>query len=71
MTQILHDLGVWPDAKSDPPGAPLYKGCCGGDTPPYAWQGDRILANFGMKNPTSTVLFDPVRKNPPLGDIVQ
>lgn len=56
--QIIYDLGLWSNAATNPPSAPLFKGCCGGETPPFAWEGDRVIANFGSTS-QSTVLFDP------------
>lgn len=57
--ELAADLGFWAASNPvAPPSAKLFKGCCAGDSPPFAWQGDRIIANFG-KNPVSTVLFDP------------
>lgn len=57
--ELLHDLGQWPTPAVNPPSAPLFNGCCGGETPPFAWEGDRIVANFGSY-PATTVLFEPV-----------
>jgi len=56
--ELAGDLGFWTHSLVNPPSAKLFKGCCAGDSPPFAWQGDRIIANFG-KDPVSTVLFDP------------
>ena len=56
--ELAADLGFWTHSLATPPSAKLFKGCCAGDSPPFAWQGDRVIANFG-KDPTSTVLFDP------------
>eukprot|EP00038_Savillea_parva_P006231 m.162437 g.162437 ORF g.162437 m.162437 type:complete len:307 (-) comp12192_c0_seq1:160-1080(-) len=58
--QLMHDLGLWADPSTNPPGAPLYNGCCGGESPPFAWQGDRIVATFGGSNPPAKILFDPL-----------
>lgn len=58
--ELLHDLGLWPNPTVNPPSAPLFKGCCGGEVPPFAWEGDRIVANFGAPpTPVATILFDP------------
>ena len=61
LSLLLADLGLWPAAKpgvpaTPPPGAPLFRGCCASDG--FAWQGDRIVANFGTVA-ASAVLFDP------------
>jgi hypothetical protein len=61
--QLLLDLGLW-TSESEPPAAPLYKGCCctpDADVPgdmPFSWEGDRIVSNAGRVL-RSTVMFDP------------
>ena len=56
--ELMADMALWGhnDTRGEPPGAPLFKGCCYSDG--FSWQGDRIIANFG-KVVSSQVLFDP------------
>ena len=56
--QLMADMGLWAhaDPRGEPPGAPLFRGCCFNDN--FSWEGDRIIANFG-KAVASKVLFDP------------
>jgi len=53
--QLMADLGLW-RLPSEPPAAPLFKGCCASDD--FSWQGDRVVANFGSVV-SSRTLFDP------------
>lgn len=53
--ELLADLGLWAGS-GEPPGAPLFRGCCSSDN--FSWQGDRIVANFGSVVASRT-LFDP------------
>jgi hypothetical protein len=56
--ELMADMALWGrnGTRGEPPGAPLFKGCCYSDG--FSWEGDRIIANFGSVV-SSQVLFDP------------